>query len=249
MSDSFTHDWYQEFLAECRRHGNPIPLREVETAACPQIILRHDVDFTLEAAWELSRVEERAGVRSTYFVLLTSHYYNPASSRGRWILRDLARRGFEVGLHFDPVVYEDSGIDDLAEQFDAERRFLRALAGDEVRSVTIHCPTSHGLYPMFPGVVNAYDPRWFGPDRYLSDSLRRWRRNPIDFVRSAAALGRVQVLTHPLHYSADGGGYVAAMSRLSESWTAEAHAYLYEKNQTYREECLRDNGQGRGVSL
>ena len=75
----FTYDWYSDFLRHCRDNGNLTLLRDVETGAFPQIILRHDIDFDLAAAQEFSLKEEGAGVRSTYLVLLSTHYYNPAS--------------------------------------------------------------------------------------------------------------------------------------------------------------------------
>lgn len=48
-----------------------------DTARC--VILRHDIDSSLGQAMALARVERELGVSSTYFVLLTSDFYNPAS--------------------------------------------------------------------------------------------------------------------------------------------------------------------------
>ena len=241
----FTYDWYSEFLRHCCNSGNVTCLRDVETGPFPQIILRHDVDFDLAAAWELSLVEERAGVRSTYLVLLSTHYYNAASPKNRTILQDLARRGFEVGLHFDPTVYVEDGAEALSAGFTVERAFLESLVGAEVRSVSVHNPTSHGLYPAFPGVINAYDPEWFGADRYVSDSLRRWKHDPYTLVSKARDLGRVQVLCHPIHFAQKETSYTDALGKMAKNWHTEAHDYIHEKNQTYRDECSKDSSDSR----
>lgn len=236
----FTYDWYSDFLQHCRDNGNLTLLRDVETGSFPQIVLRHDIDFDLAAAQELSLVEERAGVRSTYMVLLSTHYYNSASPKARGILQSLVRREFEIGLHFDPTVYADDGPESLAASFKIERDFLESLIGADVRSVSVHNPTAHGLYPAFSGVVNAYDQRWFGPERYVSDSLRHWRHDPLALVSKARDLGRVQVLCHPIHFAQEETSYRSALNRIAEAWRTEAHDYIYEKNQTFRDECLKD---------
>jgi hypothetical protein len=92
----FTYDWYSNFLRHCRDNGNLTLLRDVETGAFPQIILRHDIDFDLAAAQEFSLKEECAGVRSTYLVLLSTHYYNPASPKARGILHGGRPGGFRT---------------------------------------------------------------------------------------------------------------------------------------------------------
>jgi hypothetical protein len=233
----FTYNWYSGFLRQCRKSGNVTLLKEVETGTRPQIILRHDIDFDLAAALELSLVEEHEGVRSTYLVLLSTHYYNAASPKSRAILQGLAQRGFEIGLHFDPSVHAAAGPEALTASFRAERAFLESIIGAKVCSVSIHVPTAHGLYPAFAGMVNAYDPRWFGPERYVSDSLRRWRHDPLALIAKARDLGRVQVLCHPIHFGQDETSYHSALHLITEAWRAEAHDYIHDKNQTFRDEC------------
>jgi len=236
--NEFTYDWYTDFLGHCQRNGNLTLVRDAETAPLPQIILRHDIDFDLEAAWNLSLVEEESGVRSTFFVLVSTHYYNAAAPKARELLKKLVERGFEVGLHFDPSVYPDALGTTIAAGFNSERAFLESIVGVDVKSVSVHNPTAHGLYPKFPGVINAYDSRWFDPGRYVSDSLRRWKRDPFALVSQATDLGRVQVLCHPIHFSHAQRSYQSAIAGITEAWSAEAKAYIYEKNETYRNECL-----------
>jgi hypothetical protein len=244
----FTYDWYSEFLRHCQNSGHISLLRDVEIGPLPKVILRHDVDFDLAAAHELSFVEELAGVRSTYLVLLSTHYYNVAAPKARQILQSLIARGFEIGLHFDPTVYVDDGPTRLTAGFAAERGFLESIIGAEVRSVSLHNPTSHGLYPIFTGAINAYDPRWFGPERYVSDSLGRWKHDPFALVSRARELGHIQVLCHPIHFAPEETTYRIALDRMAEAWRSEAHDYIYEKNQTYRDECI-SRPAGHGVSI
>ena len=39
-------------------------------------LLRHDIDFSPHRALALAKIEKKIGVRSTYFIQLTSLYYN-----------------------------------------------------------------------------------------------------------------------------------------------------------------------------
>lgn len=57
------------------------------------VILRHDIDYSLDSALALARVEQKLGVSSTYFVLLTSDFYNPASKGSLEKLRAIQSMG------------------------------------------------------------------------------------------------------------------------------------------------------------
>jgi hypothetical protein len=230
---TFTHAWYRVLLAECNRNGAPRPLADADRAEAGSILLRHDVDYDLEAAEVISRIEEDAGVRSSFLFLVSTDFYNVASATSRRLLRELVERGFDVGLHFDPDVHGDAP---LQQAFSAERTFLESITGQSLRSVSLHNPSAHQRYVSFEGVVNAYDPRWFGPDRYVSDSSRSWRRDPIAFLASDRP-PVVQVLTHPIHFSANGTGYQPQFQRMARNWSDRLHEYALHYNQTYRKEC------------
>ena len=43
------------------------------------MISRHDIDYSIEKAVELAALEAEENVKSTYFVLLSSEFYNLAA--------------------------------------------------------------------------------------------------------------------------------------------------------------------------
>jgi len=65
------------------------------------VILRHDVDYSLEKALELARFEKSIGIQSTYFLLLSSDLYNIASKKSLNYINEIIGLGHEIGLHFD----------------------------------------------------------------------------------------------------------------------------------------------------
>ena len=188
-----------DFFRHLKQHYDCFPLFEW-TEGRKGIILRQDVDLDLAQARRFADLQTQAGLRSTFYVLLTSSCYNALSAESVRILRSLAKDGFEVGLHYDPTVDDDD------RRHLREAELLGRLCGTAVRSISLHNPTSRGEFPLYDGFLNAYDPRIFSPDRYLSDSRQYWRHDPWEFVEKAAE-ETLQLLFHPCHYSATGHGY------------------------------------------
>ena len=63
------------------------------------VLLRHDVDLSLEAALAMAAVEADADVSSTYFLMTESVFYNLASTEGVSAIARLRELGHRVGLH------------------------------------------------------------------------------------------------------------------------------------------------------
>jgi len=171
------------------------------------LLLRFDVDFDLRSAPVIAQTLAEADVTATFFILTTADTYNVASARSRARLAEVAALGFEIGLHFDPTVYPWADGDALAERMNAERALLADAAAADVRSVSLHNPSVHGTYPLFDGVVNAYDPVLFVDCYYLSDSRRSFRgKDPFAFLAAATDGAARQIVLHPEHYLTDGAG-------------------------------------------
>jgi hypothetical protein len=176
VSCAFDLTHYRELLDAAKAGGYRFATFEAE----PQpgdVLLRHDVDLSLEAALELGRLEHEAGVRATYFLMTESVLYNLDSEQGRKTLRELRSLGHAVGLH---GVYPRASHD---ERFDA------VLAWHNPDPEYVHEPVS--------GFVNVMQPPWFTKGKYRSDSNQHWREGcPHEELR-AGAFEWLQLLTHP----------------------------------------------------
>ncbi|HEX6702925.1 MAG TPA: hypothetical protein VF101_19535 [Gaiellaceae bacterium] len=173
---AFDLDHYRELLAAARTGG----YRFTDFSHDPEpgdLILRHDVDLSLEAAVELAELEGDAGVRATYFLMQGSVFYNLASPAGEATLAALRALGHAVGLH---AVYPRAELD---ERFDPV--------------VAWHNPDPEYMSSPIPGAVNAMEPRFFSPDHYRSDSNQRWRSGCPHEALAAGELEWLQLLTHP----------------------------------------------------
>jgi hypothetical protein len=173
---TFDLDHYRELLAAAELRG----YRFADFSRDPEqgdLILRHDVDLSLEAAVELAELEGDAGVRSTYFLMTESVFYNLSSIAGAATIATLRSLGHAVGLH---AVYPRVELDE---------RFHPVVAW--------HNPDPEYMSAPIPGAVNAMEPRFFSPEHYRSDSNQHWRSGCPHEELAAGAFAWLQLLTHP----------------------------------------------------
>lgn len=200
----FTYDAYQHLLKKIRERGYQITDYKNwrKTKRC--VILRHDVDNDIEKAVKLAGMEKTVGVVSTYFVLLTSDFYNVFSKKSSDGLKQIAANGHTIGLHFDEVRYSElSGdVGAVKEKIIEEAELLGRAVGEKIDIVSMHRPSQFVLEAdiNIPGMVNSYGKTYFKEFKYLSDSRRRWRE-PVDEIIESGEYERLHILTHPFWYN------------------------------------------------
>jgi hypothetical protein len=170
------------------------------------VIVRHDVDISLEAAVMIAQIEHNMGVQATYFVMISNSFYNIHSYEGRRSLAQLRELGHRVGLHFDTTHYVNAdGSNDLADAIYCEFRVLAAVIHDPIDIISFHNPVpelvnrerSNGLPP------HTYEPRFFRDLTYIADSGGEWRFGA-PFERQGFREGTaVHLLTHPIWWAHD----------------------------------------------
>lgn len=171
------------------------------------VILRHDIDNSLPQALRLAEIEAEEGVKSTWFVLLRTDFYNPASASAQKMLRRIRELGHEIGLHFDEMAYSrEGGIGPCANSSTEERivheaNILADVCGCPVTAVSMHRPSKATLEAdlKIPGMVNSYGKTFFHDFKYLSDSRRRWRE-PVEDIIRGGEYDRLHILTHAFWY-------------------------------------------------
>lgn len=201
----FTYDAYRDLLQSLNQHGYVVSSYHnwMETSRCA--ILRHDIDNDIEKALELAKVEKELGVTSTYFVLVSSDFYNVFSSKSEKLLKEILACGHDIGLHFDEVRYpEIKTPEDAKERIAEESKLLSLAIGQKVDTVSMHRPSKMMLEAdlEIPGIINSYSQAFFKGFKYLSDSRRRWRE-PVEDIVTSEAYERLHILTHAIWYNDD----------------------------------------------
>ena len=60
------------------------------------ILMRHDVEYSVERAYELARVENSMDFTSTYFFQWTNNTYNILSRKNMDLIKDMHERGHQI---------------------------------------------------------------------------------------------------------------------------------------------------------
>ena len=176
MTCAFDLDHYRELLDAARAGGYRFAYFDNDPHE-GDLLLRHDVDLSLEAALRLAELEAENGAAATYFLMSESVFYNLASHEGRAAIGALRELGHRVGLH---AVWPRAQLDD---------RFDPVVAW--------HNPDAEYLTASLDGAVNVMEPRFFSPETYRSDSNQHWRSGCPDEELRAGTFPWLQLLTHP----------------------------------------------------
>ena len=197
----FTYDFLRELLAIARARHEVRPLADGVEA--PGLVVRHDVDLSLERAVALGDVEAQAGVRATFLVMVDSPLYDLDGAPARAALAALREQGHDVGLHMDlgPRGERDGlALDEVRPEIEACRERLEAVLGEPVRSISFHRPADPLVAALRPvgevcGMVNAYAAPLMRC--YLADSAGAWRHGDPRPVLREPPCESVQLLVHP----------------------------------------------------
>ena len=71
------------------------------------VYLRHDVDFSLESALLMAKLETSIDINSNYFFMISSNFYNIFSHHSFKIIKEIQKLGHNISIHFDLTIYDD----------------------------------------------------------------------------------------------------------------------------------------------
>ena len=172
------------------------------------IILRHDVDLSLDAALAVAQVEAEEGAWSTFFLMTRSVFYNLASKEGVAAIERLRALGHRVAHH---AVWPDV---DLDSRFDPV--------------VAWHNPDPEYMRAPIEGATNVMEPPFFDPDHYRSDSNQSWRHGCPHEDLAAGRFEWLQLLTHPEIWAFPGGTMRETMESMLNAERATRFELLRE---------------------
>jgi len=198
----FTYKAYLDLINLVKSNGYMISDYDKYDNHEKSVILRHDVDMSLEKAKEFSEIENENGVSSTYFILLTSDFYNIFSKKSNELIKQIITDGNSIGLHFDETRYNCSTVSDIENKILEEKNILENYLEIEINSVSMHRPSKLVLDNdiQVEGLINTYAKEFFTDIKYVSDSRMNWRENVEDVIVSNTN-NKIQLLTHAFWYN------------------------------------------------
>ncbi|MBJ26647.1 MAG: hypothetical protein CL567_03190 [Alphaproteobacteria bacterium] len=201
-SEEFTFQSYSYLINEFLNLGYSVVNFSAMNPLKQHLILRHDIDMSLEAALPIAEIERNIGVKATYFILLRSDLYNPFSETGLKILKRLYDLGHEIGLHFDASLYSEN-ISVMNNKANIECELLERILERKINVISFHRPSPRLLNIEGPlsGRIHTYQPKFFKNIGYCSDSRGGWYYGHPLKHSSVLSLKAIQLLTHPIWWS------------------------------------------------
>ncbi len=195
----FTLSGYQKLIEYLKRVYEISPLGAFPKKSTHCLTLRHDIDFSLESALKMAKLEKELDVRSTYFVLCHHRFYELDRHPNPEILKMISQLGHEIGLHYCPSEYRSRSAD-INSIFKNEIELIEHLVGRKVVSIARHGPWDRDPFVAAKGYLNANNPRIQG-GLFVHDSCRVW--NTFDGLLTLLANPprKVQLLTHPENWT------------------------------------------------
>jgi hypothetical protein len=176
-------------------------------------ILRHDIEFSIDRAYKLAKIEKELGVVSTYTVQVRNNTYNALSEKNIDLISKIKELGHHIGLHQNPP--SSMKLDTLKDYIMRDINILEDCYGFEIDRFAFHRPKKEYLncYIELDNKINCYDKKFFHffenkPESleilYLADSNHKWKYGyPLDF--NFSKINKLQLLTHPFSWSNSGG--------------------------------------------
>lgn len=228
-----SYNEYIEILKAIKATGKVRSFEEAEKEN-EFIVIRHDIEFSIERAYQMALIEAKYGILSSYFVQIGNNAYNALSDENVCKIKEINSMGHIIGLHYRQA---DNEIVELKKQIN----ILRAGTGLPIKAFSTHRPRPDTKYDEYEikETINAYGPKFFkkvsniaditeNDTQYISDSKFRW--NYGDPKRLSHR--KIQILIHPFQWFEDECSIEECFRRI----TAEKSTEL---KQTYRNEFVR----------
>jgi len=240
MTCDFSQRHYEEILRQFLAENYTFSPFEDIVSRFPQnrcVVLRHDIDHSLEYALELAEIEHSLGISATYFVLLHTEFYNACSVESVAIIRKISALHHEIGLHYDTSYYRKYCAD-AVQAITKDVELLSDIVGKETRIGSQHnvigSPFDEEIRKILP--IDAYNFLSYKGMIYISDSGMKWRKECVCQLIDKADY--IQVALHPLYWRVPGNTMKEKFDRIIEHEMNKVKT-LYHTTYDYYQECLK----------
>ena len=206
---------YSEYVEILKFYSSIIiDFKDVDSFDNKYCVLRHDVEFSLERALSMAKLDFQYGVKSSFFIQVMNSAYNPLSTINKKILRKIIDYGHNVGLHFYTSHILENDLEKLKKELKIQTIILENCIEEDVDRFSYHRPSKWVLRLdtlEFSSLLNAYSEKYFElltdeilpvNIKYIADSNHCWRyghpleNHPYEYF---------QLCLHPDEWSERGG--------------------------------------------
>ena len=210
----FSYNEYKNIIKLVESNLPIMDFANIDEKTDKYCVIRHDIEFSLDRAYKLAKIEQQLGISSTYTVQLRNNTYNALSDKNLILIHEIEQLGHKIGLHICPDMFSNKSK--IIEEILKEVNIFQNYYGFKIDRFAFHRPNLRpellSWYLEIPGLINCNGENYFHyfttrPDKlnvaYLSDSNHQWKSgHPIDLDFSKTK--KLQINTHPFSWTEKG---------------------------------------------
>lgn len=247
---TFSYNEYKQMIEQIRAHIPIVSFDAVTPDTLWYCVIRHDVEFSIERALQLAKVEAELGISSTYVFQVCNNNYNPFSHKNRQHILDIAAMGHDIGVHVHLGNFNEN-VQSIENYIIHQAQLLSIALGYPIDKFSMHRPLKKHIENSItiPGYINMNDTKFFTytdnfniydlPVLYLADSNHEWKYgNPLDI--NFSKISKMQLNCHPFSWSEKGLDNWNNFNILTIEKQLEALDSINEEIKTYPKELYNE---------
>jgi len=208
--ESFSYEEYTYIINWLKIHYNIVKFSDIKSATESFCVIRHDVEYSIDRAYKLAKLEYELGIQTTYLFQIRNNCYNTLSTKNTPIIRKIYNMGHTIGLHVHTgLLHNYNNISELIKQ---DINILSNSIGIDMNVFSFHRPTIDMLLLnlKIKGFINAYDNLYFHAYKgraprnlqvkYISDSNHMWKYG----YPTSTNYPKLQLNFHPFSWTKKG---------------------------------------------
>ena len=205
-SSTFSYHHYIKMLNDLKQQGYHFTMfdryKDALNQKEPFVLLRHDIDMSLEAALDMAKIEYKHHVASTYFLMIRNDFYNIFSEKNTKIVKEILSFGHQIGLHFDCAAYfQNLTKKDLALACAKEVTLMETWFKCPIKVISYHRPSElilSGDDAISAPLLHTYSKQLNKHVHYVSDSRGEWKYGHPTQLDAFKHKKPLQILVHPI---------------------------------------------------
>ena len=211
----FSYNEYKNIIKLVKSHLPIKDFADITEKTKKYCVVRHDIEFSLDRAYELARLEKNLGISSTYTVQLRNNTYNALSDKNIILIHEIKQLGHKIGLHICPLLFRSK--DEVIQKILLEANTFEKYYGFKIDRFAFHRPNLNpellAWYVQVDDLINCNGELFFHYFKkekpktlnvtYLSDSNNLWKFGhplEVDFSK----VQKLHVLMHPFSWTESG---------------------------------------------
>lgn len=216
----FSYEEYRKIVDIVRKNSNIVDYRDILNNNLDKFcIFRHDVEFSIQRALDLAKLESELDLQSSYFFQLTNNCYNVVSAENLKKIREINNLGHKIGVH--TFISKERDYKKIVDIISRDIETLQRYVEIDIDRFSYHRPNLYKevleMNIKIDGIINAYSDEFFTyrngstnnnrlwpPDvKYISDSQHKWNYgNPLDI--EVEKWDKLQLLLHEYSWTRNG---------------------------------------------